>query len=437
MSTREREHSPERRQAVFYGWWVVVAAMGIMFVMAGTGFYSFGVLLKPLMAHFGWSRGAVSIAQSIYLLTNSAVGLVTGKLAERHSIRKIIFIGGLVGGGAWIMLSLTSSLWYLYFFYFVLGIGLGGAAGLVPASVAISHWFVRRRGAAMGVATAGIALGAMVLTPAVGFVTNAFGWRMSYLFMGAVVFAIDLPLAALLMRNRPQDKGLLPDGDLPAPQVERAAAPAHPHVGQGGSKRWISSASMWLLCVGFALAQIGEMSILIHEVAFITDIGISATAAAAAFGLTGGMGGIGKVIFGWLTDKISARYVTMLCFGLQLGGVFVLMATDSLAMVWVFVAVFGFSMGGMVTLMPLATSDLFGGSSFGVVYGFVHFVVIGVSTAGPPLAGFLYDATQSYATVFMIFAATYAASLAAVYFAWGVNPRPLRSPRGGRAPGLH
>ena len=114
---------------VFYGWWIVVACLGIMFVAAGTGFYSFGVLLKPLMNEFGWSRGAASIAQSICLLMSAAGGLLVGKLVERHSIKKIVMLGGVVGGTCCLLLSLTTNIWYLYTLYFFFGLGVGGGAG--------------------------------------------------------------------------------------------------------------------------------------------------------------------------------------------------------------------------------------------------------------------------------------------------------------------
>lgn len=425
-----------RGKRPFYGWWITAAAFGIFFVMAGTGFYSFGVLLKPLMNAFGWSRGTASIAQSIYLLMAAVSGLLVGKLMERHSVRKIVLVGAIVAGASFLLLSLTTNLWYLYVMYFFLGIGLGGGAGLVPVSVALSNWFTRRRGTAIGIATAGIALGAMILVPLIATIAQHFGWRASYIFMGLVVFAIDIPLAVLILKTSPEEMGLLPDGDRrPEQKEDPIASPASASVVEASSSpepsgraTWMRSLPLWLLCLGFALAQIGEMSILIHEVSFITDIGISATAAATALGFTGGMGGIGKIAFGWLTDKVSARYVTMLCFLLQLMGVFILMRTSTVAMVWLFVIVFGFAMGGMVTLMPLAIADLFGIGRFGVIYGFVHLVVVGCATAGPTFAGFVFDATGSYSIVFTAFAIMYAISVVTVYFAWGFNPRPVRSP---------
>ena len=422
---------------VFYGWWIIIAAMAILFVQAGTGFYSFGVILKPLMNEFGWSRGLVSMAQSIYLLTAGVGGLFIAKLTRRYSIKKIVLLGAVMGGIGFILLSLTTNLWYLYALYLFQGFGLGAGAGLIPTSVLISNWFTKRRGTAMGIATAGIALGAMVLVPLEGFITASFGWRQTYIFMGLVVLAIDIPAALFVLRTSPQEMGLMPDGNKPSEMKEspvREVPINHAAELAGNSEPsttaiWIRSLPVWLLSLSFTLAQIGEISILIHEIPLITDLGISVTAAAAALAFTGGMGGIGKIAFGWLTDKLSTRYVTVLCFALQMVGVFILMQTHNMTMVWIFVVVFGFAMGGMATLMPLAIGDLFGIARFGVIYGFVHFVVIGGSTLGPTFAGFIFDATGSYSLVLTIFSIMYGISIIVAYFTWGSDPRPIMSPR--------
>jgi len=421
---------------IFYGWWIILAALGIMFVQAGTGFYSFGVLFKPLTEEFEWSRGVVSVAQSIFMVMAGVGGLVVSRLVERYRIERIVMVGSVVGGICWLLLSLTPNLWYLYALYFVIGAGMGGGAGFVPLGVVIANWFIRRRGTAMGIATVGIAMGAMLLTPLVGIIVENFGWRMAYIFNGLIVLAIGIPLA-LVLRTRPEDKGLLPDGDRPSEMMEEVILQSSTHYMESGSSQqnggltvWLRTLPMWLLCLGFALAHTAEISILVHEVPFITDMGIPVTAAAAALGFTGGMGGVGKITFGWLTDRLSTRYVVILCFLFQLVGALILMRTNTMAMVWLFVVIFGFAMGGMVTLMPLAIGDRFGTVAFGRIFGFVNLVVMLFSTAGPPFAGFMFDATGSYSTVLTTFAIAYTISVVAIYFTWGVGPRPLRSLRG-------
>jgi MFS family permease len=423
---------------LFHGWRIVVAALVMMCVQAGTAAYSFGVLFKPIMYEFGWSRGTTSIAQSIFILMGGISGLLIARLIGHINIKTLVFLGAVIGGTSFLLLSRVTNIWHLYLLYFFVGIGLGGGAGFVPIAIIISNWFTRRRGMAMGIASAGIGLGAMVLAPLIGYAIQFFGWRMTYILMGLLVFAVDIPLALLVLRMKPQEMGLLPDGEEPLRTREAAlveessrnhSMESTDKLEHGGIAIWTKSWPFWLLCLGFALAQIGEVSIVIHEVPFLTDMGIPAGIAAGALGLTGGIGGIGKVTFGWLADKLSLRYVTILCFTLQLLGVLILLRVHSVAMVWLFVVEFGFGMGGMTTLLPLAVGDLFGIASFATVYGFVQLLVIGVSTAGPSCAGFIYDATGSYSIVFTIFSILYIMAIIAVYFAWGINPGPVRSLR--------
>ncbi|MFH1382193.1 MAG: MFS transporter [Chloroflexota bacterium] len=423
-----------KRPRIFYGWWITLASLGITFIAGGTGFYSFGILLKPLIAEFGWSRGSASVAQSIYIIVAAASGLLVGKMLERYGAKMTVIIGATITGISWFLLSRTTTTWYLYSMYFFVGFGLG-IGGLVAVGVLIANWFTRRRGTALGIAMAGLALGAAILVPLVGFITEKYGWRIAYIFMGIAVFAIDIPLA-LILKTKPEEMGLLPDGETRS-ELNTAAikavssAPPKPTSPpkRGGMPPWLTSLPLWLLCLSFTLAQIGEIAIITHEASFFVDMGIAATAAASALGFTGAMGGVGRLVFGWLVDRMSTRYVVLLSFAMQLAGVLILMQTQTMATVWLFVFVFGFSMGGLVALMPLAIVDLFGRTSFGTIYGFVHFVVISLSAAGPSLAGFIFDATGSYSLVFVIFAVTYAVSLVVVYFTWGADPRPLRNLR--------
>ena len=426
-----------RRPRIFYGWWIAAANLGIMFVSAGIGFYSFGILLKPLMNEFGWSRGITSLAHTIFMLGTAAGSLLVGKLIGRYGVKKIILIGSLVGGIGYILLSQTHNIWYLYIFYALVGAGFGGGAGNIPAGVLVSNWFSRKIGVAMGISMVGLALGAAILVPSIGLVIASFGWRAAYIFMGSVVLFINIPLALFVFKQSPAEMGLHPDGDEPPEvlQPDASKADAAGPVNQTGSpeasglKNWLKRPSLWFLCLGFCLACIGQISILTHEVAFLTDIGIPATVAAVALGFTGGMGAVGKITFGWLTSRFSVRYVAMSCFALQLVGVFILMNINSMAMVWLFVIFFGFSMGGFATLMPLATEDIFGKANFAMLFAFVFMVVIGAGTVGPPLAGFIHDATGSYSIAFSIFAATYFTAIVITYFAWGTNPRPIKSRR--------
>jgi MFS family permease len=138
------------------------------------------------------------------------------------------------------------------------------------------------------------------------------------------------------------------------------------------------------------------MGMLQHQVPLIVEAGISQTVAATALGLTAGLGGLGKLFFGRLSELVPFRYATMLCFGLQALGVLVLLNVKSIAMVWVYVAIFGFAMGGIIVLVPLAVAHFFGLASFGVIMGSVSFLQALGNASGALISGLIYDFLGSY-----------------------------------------
>jgi sugar phosphate permease len=422
-----------RGHRLYYGWWIVVAALGLTVLTTGLGYYSYGVFFKPLMGEFGWTRAATSVAQSIYSIMYGAAGLLAAKLIERYSITKIVFLAVLIEGTSFLLLSLTSNLWYLYIVYFLVGLGSGGV-GTVTLATVVSNWFIKRRGVAIGITTAGMALGAMLIVPIVGFIIESSGWRLAFIFMGLLFYVVGIPLALFVLKKNPEEMGLLPDGEkqLNAGKVmveANAQISSATGTEKGRLITLLNSLPIWVLSAGFFLAYAGENAILVHEVPFATDMGVPAMAAAVALGFTGGIGGIGKVVLGWLTDKLSTRYVVLICFTIQIVGVLILMQTRTMAMLWLFVVVFGFGMGGAAALVPLSVGDRFGIASFGIVFGIVNFLGNIGSAVGPYFAGYVFDVTGAYSFAFTTFIVTYIVAIILVYYAWGLNPRPIKSLR--------
>lgn len=327
------------------------------------------------------------------------------------------------------LLSLANALWQLYVLYSVIGIGLG-SAGAVPISVAISNWFTRRRGLAIGITMIGFALGALLVTLLTSYLIEAFSWRAAFLAMGILVWAFVIPPIALFMKTRPQDMGLLPDGDPPrevplTPESVKAAADPDPKAYTMATA--LRSPCLWLMMTAFFFAGLAIGGVLQHEHAFFTDTGVSAASAGIMLAVTGGTGGLGKFSFGFLSDKISPRIAAMICFSLQLVAVIVLIQITTTAMMWVFVLLFGFAMGGQVALQPLVTIKFFGLPAFGSIFGVVALAASLGTAIGPILAGGIYDIVGSYRLAFITFAAGYAVAITALLLARQPKPVPATS----------
>ena len=202
-----------RQGRIFYGWWIVAVCFLSLFVFAGTGFYIFGIFLKPLMAAFpSWSRTTVSLAFTLYFVTMGLASPIVGRITDRYGAKRVIIAGGFITGVGFCLLSMTTSLWYFYLIYAVISIGLA-AHGIIPATALVGNWFTKRRGRATGIAIAGIGVGAIAFAPTAGFLINSLGWSLSYIVIGVAAWLLIVPAAALVLRERPQDDLLFPSAD--------------------------------------------------------------------------------------------------------------------------------------------------------------------------------------------------------------------------------
>jgi len=380
--------------------------------------------MPTLIEEFGSSTAVIAGAASLYMLVIGLTGPVAGRLTDRYGPKTLILSGAVISGAGLMLLSQATEIWHLYVLYLVVGIGMSGA-GVVPVGAAISNWFTRRRGTAMGITTAGIALGALLIVPLTDYLISI-SWQTAFLVLGVINFILIIPPVMLVMKTRPEDAGLLPDGAAPLDEVTIAEMEAVPgaEVSFDVEPQWTVSKAMrspsyWLMVAAFFLGGTAIAGILQNEVTFLEAMPIPGIAAVAAIalGFTGGIGGLGKLAFGYLADKISSKYAAILCFSLQLVGVVILIVTQSVAMVWVFVVVFGFAMGGNITLQPLITGELFGTKSFGAIFGWVVLAGAVGAALGPVLMGAIYDASGSYSLAFTTVLVIYAVAIAALFFA--------------------
>jgi MFS family permease len=413
------EQAPTK--GIFYGWWIVAVCLLVLLVHAGIGFYSFSVLNKTLQEAFNTGRATISGAVSLYMLMTGLTAPFVGKLTDRYGPKKVVLWGALISGAAFLLLNRADAVWHLYVLFMVAGVGMGGA-GIVPVSVAVSNWFTRRRGLAIGVAMSGIGLGALLVTLLTSYLVDAFGWRVTFFALGAVAWVFVIPATMLIMKTRPQDMGLLPDGAKPAaievaPAVEIARATANPEPAAYTLSTALRSPTMWSIMVAAFFIGMAITGVLLHEHAFFTDRGISMASAGVMLAVTGGTGGIGKLTFGFLADRILPRHGLMISLALQILAVVILLFTEGTAMMWVFVIVFGFGMGGNIALQPLLTTQFFGLASFGAIFGGVAMALSIGTAVGPFLSGLIFDVSGSYRLAFIIFIVGYTIALAALILA--------------------
>jgi len=378
----------------FYGYVVVALAFLIMAIMGGT-IYTFGIFFKPLAGDFGWSSAATSGAFSLQMVIHGLFYIVTGRLNDRFGPRLVVSACCLLLGAGYLLMSQISDIWQLYLFYgVVIGIGMSGA--FVPLGSTVARWFVKRKGAMIGIAVAGISAGTMIMPPVASWLISSYGWRTSYAVMGLMVLVITISIAQFLRRD-PTQMRLLPYG-----QSEVQGGNPNVEVSGFSLQEAMHTRQFWLLCVAFLSFGVSQTAIMVHIVPHATELGISATAAASIFTAIGGLGIVGRIVMGGTSDRIGCRAALVICFVLLTVTLAWLLVAKELWMLYLFAAVFGFGYGGTSALISPTVAEFFGLRSHGVILGVTTFVTTAGCAVGAVMAGSVFDTTGSYQVAFLI-----------------------------------
>jgi MFS family permease len=402
-------------ERIFYGWWIVSGSFLILLVTVGIGLYAPPVFLVPLQEHFGWSRAAIAGGGAVAALVSGAIAPFVGVLIDRYGARSVMTTGALVMGGTFVLLGGLRSLWQLYALNVVAALGISCTAW-IPNQMLVSNWFERRRGAAMGIALAGIGVGGLLMAPFAGLLIESLGWRVAYVMLGGLILGIVVGTMLLVVRSRPADMGLHPDGDpvdvrtvdvvdTADPQTQ-TAAPALP-----GSLR---SPAFWVLSGTHLLWTFGSMSIIAHLAAYLTDVGFDASIAAGSLGACIGVSVIGRLAFGLLSDRFGKKWIMSLALLLHAAAVLLLFVVHAPGAVAGFVVLYGLGLGGGAVLVPLLVGECFGLAAFGRILGLVTVSATLGAAVGPVVTGRIFDVTGSYAPAFVLHITSFCGAAALV-----------------------
>ncbi len=400
-----------RRPRVFYGYWLVLVTFFFNFMAIGCGSFAFSLFVTPLQGAFEWGRGQIMAGFTIFFVTMGIISPVVGWFVDRYGARPVIPIGAVVMGLGFVVVSQMSQLSLFYLGYVLIGAGAAGM-GQVPSSAVVSNWFKKRRGTAIGLMAAGVGAGG-VLAPAVGFIIENHGWRNAYLSMAILIWVVVIPLGALVVRTRPSEMGLYPDGEvMPRNNMGAAAAVADEH---GFTLRQaMATLPFWLIAVSFVFGQFSNMGLVQAPVPFLQDIGYPMQTAAVALGAIGIGSALGKVFFGWLCDRILPTHAWAIGQGLMAASVVILLnihADSPTALIWAYSLLLGFGVGSWLPTLSILASSHFGLAFYGSIFGALNLAQSLGTATGPFFAGLMYDATGTYDWTFIIFAAMFAVGI--------------------------
>jgi MFS family permease len=371
--------------------WLVA---GIAFVVLGIsrGIHtSFGVFNVALLDTFGWSRGATAGIFSIVLAVDALLSPVVGYLLDRYGTKRISIAGCLALVVGLLASSQVTALWQLYLsFGLILAIGFT-FAGMVPHIFLISEWFSSNRASAIGIVYAGTGVGIMVLAPLSEWLISGYGWAPALQIYAAVVLVVLLPMVWVFYQHGPYGEKLRHHG---AKKDDRA---------QWSAKLALKSLQFWLLFIARIAAASGTTVIVTHQVAHVVDVGFSKLLSASIFGLAGITSSFGRVIFGFIADRLSKQAAYTLNIAMTVVGVGALMILSDPNQIWllyVYVIFFGIGFGSRAVIFSALTADIFSGKGFGSILGYSTVAVGAGGALGSWLGGALHDWTGSYLVSF-------------------------------------
>lgn len=411
---------------VFYGWWIVFASF--LLLSMASGFFLFGMsrfflefrdeLAGGKAGPIAWVLGAASIEGAI-------LGPLQGYFTDRHGPKPVMLVGIVAVGVGLILISTAHSLGVFFVFYLLAVAGNG--QGLISAPLAtVGNWFVRKRGLAFGIAMSGFSLGTSLVLLS-NYLINEYGWRTASTVQGIVALAVGIPLA-LTMRHRPENYGLLPDGDQ-QPTVQ-GARPRGREQPEFTAREALRTQAFWLLTAGFTLRSLVMGALAIHFIPMLVDKGYSKDTASMLLVVYGVMNVPGRLVLGPLSDRINSKMVLGMTVALIPVALLTLVWADSLWQILLFLVIYAVAMGGSATTAFAVRSEYFGRKAFATISGFTATFQGGFSAVATGSAGRIHDATGEYDAVIYVFAALGAIGAAVIFLA----RRPVLRQRSARAP---
>ena len=417
----------------FYGWVIVAVA----FVTMGVGVNArtaFSLLFPPILDEYGWERGVTAGAFSFGFLVAAVLSPSLGRLMDRRGPRVVMEMGvGLMGAGL-LLATLVREPWHLYA---TLGVLVGGGSvclAYTGHTLFLPNWFVRRRGFAMSVAFSGVGVGSIILLPWVQAIIARAGWRAACWTLGILVLVLLAPLN-LLLRRRPEDMGLQPDGDRSSgdtagtPRVDNVVDRAWAAV-DWTLGRAVRTHRFWWIALGYFCGLFAWYAVQVHQTKYLVEIGFSATDAAWALGFVSLMGIPGQIALGHLSDRIGREWVWTAGsagFALCYAALLLLRHVPTPPLLYFMVTAQGVLGYGLTSVIGAIAMEIFQGRHYGAIMGTLMLAAVGGGAAGPWAAGALHDATGSYDIAFCIAIGCSVLSAVAI---WVAAPRNVRAVAG-------
>ncbi len=383
---------------IFYGWWIVLACFLISFYVGGVIFFGFTGFFEPIREEFGWSYTQISLAASLRGLEMGIFAPLIGFLVDRFGARKLAFCGTITVGLGLILLSFTQSLAMFYASFLLIAFGAGGCASVVFMTV-VANWFHKNVGIALGVMMSGFGASGLIV-PIIVRLIDVYGWRTTLIILGLGMWTLGIPLS-LVIRNKPEQYGYLPDGKVsrePMPDLEAQGKDV-----EIGLKEALRKRSFQYLNMVEAIRMMTLFAVVTHVMPYLSSVGIPRPTAGLVAGSIPLFSIIGRLGFGWLGDVFDKRNMIAWTFCFLGLGTLAFSYVHVRWVIFLFLILFSPGFGGGSILRGTILREYFGRDSFGKMLGIVMGSAAIGGIIGPTVAGWAFDTLGSYHVIWLVF----------------------------------
>jgi MFS family permease len=377
-------------------WWIVFGATASMLVAQGPVIlYTLGLFIKPLNQEFGWDRASISAAGGIAAISSAIAIPFVGSMMDRWGVRTVLLPIVVLCAASVALIALSPQSVIAFMLLFAITGVLGSGQGPLGYAKCVSAWFDDRRGLALGITMSGIGLGAALVPQYTQLLIGSFGWRVAYLGLGLLTLSVAFPAVFLFIRE-PARKRSAAGGERARSPVSQDRLPDIEVREALGGRRF------WLIACALLLVSTVTQGLVVHTVPLLTDKGYSPETAARLMIAVGLSTMAGRLLSGYLVDRIFAPLVAACFFLLPCLGIYLLDSTISPV---AGIVSLGLASGTEIDMIGFLTSRYFGMKRFGQLYGYLFASFVVGSAVGPFVMGLAFERLHSYVPALWTFVA--------------------------------
>jgi MFS family permease len=398
-----------KKPRYFYGWNVVAASFLAHLAYAEHHSSMLGFFIRPFQNEFGWSRSTLAAVQTIARVAEAIVAPIVGPFIDRYGSRVIMPVGAVIVGLAMLGVTQIDAIWQFYLLRGII-VALGFTLmGNLVTDVAINNWFVKKRGRAIAIARLGSNISNMAFVPLTVFIISAYNWRTMFVVFAVITWLVVLIPSLLLMRRRPEDMGLLPDG-IDTNQTRTRDDNESDSTGSytplqepiWSRQEVLATRAFWILAISFGICSMAFQGINISLAPYIQDLGYADTMVASVMTVRAAIMATSLPFMGLMIEHSHKVAIRIMPFVIQGVAAILFLVAEQPVSLWIAVTVYGIGMSGIGVMQGTIWADYFGRYSLGLVRSIAFFMAFGFGAIGPLAMNVVFDILGSYKPAFMV-----------------------------------